>query len=421
MSEKTNKILYMALSLLIAVLFWVYVDIREGSTSTQEYKNIPVEFIGETDSLANRGLMLTEGGDTTVDLKLRGPRLVMSNLNTGDIRLQADLSNISNPGQYTRTFEIYYPDNVDRSQISVEYQSLFQVTVQVTAMSTKTIPVTVSVVGEVVEPYVYRAERREIDPIELVISGREEDIDSVEEARVVVDLTGSTTTVEREYEYELLDGDGNVVENSGIRASAKRVNVTVPIFLMKDLKLDLNITDAPGSRLEDVNVEISPVSAITVAGDEASLDGKDTIVLGGEIDLSSYMSDAEFTVPISMPANCDNLSGITEATISIKFKDYLTTKTFALSSSNITTRGVSGNQTASIITSSLDVIVRGRAEDLEDITEDNIRIVADLTEYNDDGTYTVPASVLVDGNDQVGAVGGPYTVTVKLTRGGAAP
>ena len=73
MSDKTNKLLYIGLSLLIAVIFWFFVDSEQGHNTTQTYYNIPVEFIGETDTLPSRGLMLTTGADATVDLELRGP------------------------------------------------------------------------------------------------------------------------------------------------------------------------------------------------------------------------------------------------------------------------------------------------------------------------------------------------------------
>jgi len=132
----------------------------------------------------------------------------------------------------------------------------------------------------------------------------------------------------------------------------------------------------------------------------------------GDIDLSAWMNDTERTFDIRIPANCENISGITTATISIEFVD-LAIKPFTVS--NITLRGLSEGQQAEIITASLNVMLRGSAEDLELITEEDIRIVVDLSDRNDNGTYTVPATIYVDGYDQVGAVGGPYVVAVELT------
>lgn len=411
MSERISKVLYMILSLLISVLFWLYVDNQQGNLVTESYYNIPVEFIGETDSLVNKGLMLTGGGDASVSLRLSGPRLLMSDLDKSDIRIQVDLSNISASGQYTRTFSIDFPDNVDRSKIDVEYQSISSVTVQISALTTRTIPVDVTVVGAVKEPYIFRSEQLVVEPKEITISGSEENVEAVDAVRVMVDLSGYTSTMEKEFVYALLDENGAEIDKSTVRASDKKVTVTAPIYMTKTLDLSVKLKESAGSRLENVRWEIRPAGSITVVGDEASLEGKRDIVLG-EIDLSTLISDTELTFDIRTPANCENISGITSAAVSVKFVD-LAIKPFTVS--NITARGLSEGQQVEIITASINVMLRGSSEDLEQITEEDIRIVVDLIDRNDKGIYTVPATIFVDGYDDVGAVGGPYAVAVELT------
>ena len=64
----------------------------------------------------------------------------------------------------------------------------------------------------------------------------------------------------------------------------------------------------------------------------------------------------------------------------------------------------------------LGVTLRGTSTALARVNEENLRVVADLTNVSDaDGVYTVPATVYVDGLD-VGAVGS-YQVTVRLSGG----
>ena len=194
MSEKANKVLYIALSLLIAIVFWLYVDDVQGSKISETHYRIPIEFIGAEDTLPNRGLMLTEGEDITIDLKLSGPRILISGLDKSDIRIQVDLTNISAVGTYTLNYEILFPDNVDRSRISREYASRSMVTVKIEELYTKTVPVEVSVSGEVADGYIYMAERLVLDPANLVVSGREKDVEKVAAARIKLDLTGATSS-----------------------------------------------------------------------------------------------------------------------------------------------------------------------------------------------------------------------------------
>lgn len=401
MSERANKALYIALSLLIAVVFWLYVDDVQGSAITETYYRVPIEFIGAEDTLPSRGLMLLEGEDITIDLKLSGPRILISGLDKDDIRIQVNLSNISAVGTYTLNYQLLYPDDVDSTKITRDWASRTMVTVEVVELYTKMIPVEVAATGEVAENYIYMAERLVLDPVTLTVSGREEDVDQVASARINLDLTGVSSSISRKFDYDLLDADGNVVEVEGIRVSDNQVQVDAPIYLIKTLDLTVKFKESPGSMLEDVEWKLEQ-NTIEVAGDAASLENKEDILLG-EIDLSSLLSDTEMVLDISLPAGTVNISGFTTTTLTISFSDDLATK--ALSVSNISAVGLSEGQSFDRLTNSVEVVLRGPADILDQVTAEDVRIVVDLEEYTSNGTYSVPAQVLVDGYDNVGAVG----------------
>ena len=71
---------------------------------------------------------------------------------------------------------------------------------------------------------------------------------------------------------------------------------------------------------------------------------------------------------------------------------------------------------AEIMSESLDVVIRGTEEQLAQLAAENIRAVADLTDYKEStGPYMVPAKIYVDGFIDVGAVG-DYQISVNLQR-----
>lgn len=414
MSEKGNRILYLALSLLLAIVFWLYVDDWLGSTTTKELTGIPVEFIGAEDTLPSRGLMLTEGEDTTMDVKLSGPRTVISGLDKNDLIIQVNLTNVTAVGtfSYPWTWDVVIAGNLrDKSGISLEKASLSTVTFQVSPLYSKQVPVSVNVNGEVADGHIYMAERLAADPSVLTLSGKEEDVDQVESARIAVDLTDANATLQREFAYELLDADGNVVENDKIRVSDRRVLVTAPVYIVKDLALKVKFKESPGSREENIRWDLE-YDTITVAGEPASLENVNEILLD-EIDLSKVLSDDGLEpLEIGIPAGCVNLSGFTTTKISIRFRG-LDTRTFT--ATNITAVNISEGQIFSKMTNSVDVMLRGPASELDQVTPEDIRIVVDLAEFYSNGTFSSPAIVLVDGHDQVGAVGEPCTVAFKIT------
>lgn len=408
MSEKANKILYVVLSLLLAIIFWLYVDTANGNTMRQSFTNVPIDFIGAEDTLPSRGLMLASGGDATLDLTISGPRSVISNLRPGDIRAQVNLTSINATGTYSLNWTPSTPDNVNNSDITIEKYSRQTVTVQVTALYSKEIPVSADVIGTVEEPYVYMADRVVKEPAVLTLSGLQDNVDPVASARVVVDITGATDTIQQEYSYELLDADGNVLEVQDVRFSEQKVNVTVPIYMMKTLDLKVDFKESPGSRLANVNWKLEP-ETITVTGDPLSLETIDGISLG-EVDLSTLYADDEKDLEIKLPAGCENSSGYKTTHLSIRFHG-LTTRSFTVT--NIQSIGTSESQRFDPITTVMDVVLRGSEEDLAQVTPEDIRIVVDLREISSDGTIQPPATVLVDGYSEVGAVG-TYTVTGKI-------
>lgn len=409
MNEKANKVLYIALSLLIAILFWLYVDDELGSKITETYSRIPIEFIGAEDTLPSRGLMLAEGEDMTIDLKLSGPRLLITSLDKSDIRVEVDLTNISAVGPYTLNYQIRFPDEVDSTKISREWASRSAVTVRVAELFTKEVPVEVTVTGEAMDGYIYMSERLTVDPATLTVSGREEDVSQVASALVHLDLTDASSTISRSFDYELLDAEGNVLDIEGIQVSENQVQVEAPIYLVKTLDLTVKFRESPGSTLDDIKWKLER-NTIEVAGEAASLENKEDILLG-EIDLAALLSDTEMVLDIALPAGAVNLSGFTTTTLTITFSDSLATKSLAVT--NISAIGLSEGQSFDRLTNSVEVVLRGPADIIEEVTEEDVRIVVDLTEYTSNGTYSVPGIVLVDGFDNVGAVG-TYPVACKI-------
>ncbi len=412
MREKVIKILYMALSLLLAVMFWLYVDDYLGNTTSETFSDIPITFIGADDTLPNRGLMLVGGQDETIDLRLSGPRTVISNLKARDFTVRVSLNNINAVGTYPLEYDIKLPDFVNGSDVSIDWTSRSTVTVQVGTMYSRNIPVNVDVVGEVADGYIYMADQLKAEPAELTLRGKAEDVDHIASARIVVDLTDANATIQRSFDYELLDAEGNVVENDGsIRIANRQVEVTAPVYATKELPLTVRIKESPGS-LEDYTSSCTlDVDTVTLAGEPAGLETMTEIVLG-EVDLSTLLSDTEIPFDIPIPAGCVNLSGVSTVNLSVRFKRNLEIKTFSVT--NISAVGLADGQRFSKLTNSVDVQIRGLAGSMEELTAENIRIVVDLTKYVDNGTYSVPAAVYVDGNDKVGAVG-TYTVACKIT------
>ena len=216
------------------------------------------------------------------------------------------------------------------------------------------------------------------DQDSITVSGEQLAVANISHALVTVDISGATESFSTVSEFQLIDYNGEVIENSTFRTSVETVEVNVPILMIKELPLEIDFTESPGSTLEDVVVDIDP-KAITVSGDSRSIGRLERVVLT-EIDLSKLTGDTSFTVPIPVPSGSTSVSGETEATVSIQFKDSVATQVFE--ASNISYVNEPEDSTVTVVSNALEVTLRGPAAELADVTDHNIRVVGDLTDIS---------------------------------------
>ncbi len=407
--SKSQKGIYVVISILIAVVFWLYVDNLGANESEIRLYNIPVTFVGENEELADRGLLLTSGGDTTIDLQLQGRRQVIFKINKSNIKVLADVRNITSTGAQMLDYTLSYPSNVSPSSVTIASASMYKIPVEVGKLYSKNIQIVTEVSGSL--PDGYMLHECTLSPETLTISGTEEAVNRVDHALVNVELNGATTSYSEYLSYQLIDTQGNPVEQSLLRCSEDKVRVEVPIVTLKELPLSVEFAESNGSRAADISYDISPEN-ITISGDETTLEKLDELVVA-QIDLSQVLGDDTLEYEIPLPGGCSNESGTDTAKVSIRFKN-MQTQTY--SCSNISFANVPEGYSVAAVTKNIDVTLRGSAAALAKINANNVRIVVDLGDLTTaSGTYTAKAKVYVDGAEDVGAIG-TYQVGYRLSR-----
>ena len=407
--SKSQKAIYVVISVLVAVVFWLYVDNLGANESDIRLYNIPVTFVGENEELAERGLMLSSGGDTTIDLRLQGRRQVISKINKNNVKIFVDVRNISTTGIQILDYTISYPSNVSPTSVTVVSASMYKITVEVGELHSKTVQIITDIKGSVADGYMLH--ECTVSPETLTISGTEEDVEQVDHALVEVTLNNATASYSEYLTYNLIDTQGQIVDQSKLRCSEDKVRVEVPVVTLKELPLSVEFMESSGSRETDISYDISPKS-VTVSGEESTLDKLDEIVVA-QIDLSRVLGDDTLEYEIPLPGGCTNESGTDKVRVTIKFKN-MQTETYECS--NISFANVPDGYSATAITQSVDVTLRGKQTELDKIGSKNIRIVADLGGLSTaSGTYTTRAKVYVDGTDDVGAIGA-YQIGYRLQK-----
>lgn len=405
MKSKRRKVFYILLSVLIASMVWFYVNNSEEVRINVH--SVPVEFLNEDTTLADKGLMLVNGEeDVTVDLQLKVPRRLMFNFDTSQIRLVSDLSSITYAGKQSVTFNILFPSSISTRDVSVESPTVRTVQVEIGELQKRNIEIRYKVIGNVAEGYIAGAVQ--LNPAELQIRGQQADIMQVSYAQVMLNIENATSTVVELLDYQLYDYTDQPITNKNIHPTSEQIQVTMPVMTVKDVPLKINFVETAGSRLESFTWSLSH-NSITLSGDASQIASIDEIELG-TLALEDLRADEVFNYDIPIPEGVNNLSGITSVTLTIGASNVETREVEATSFSY---ENFNGSGEVTIVTSSLPVTLRGTAADLAVISDRQVRVIADLSDIAaDSGSYTVPARIVVDGYD-IGAVGS-YEVTVRI-------
>ena len=407
------KSLYMLLAIVAAVSMWFFVDEFGYNGGPHPAKvtisDIPIHYNGEA-GLAERGLMLLEEETSaTLDLTIVGARRQVVQLQREDIRVSVNLIEVENAGVQTVDYRITFADR-RFSESMITERSISDATVNISELHSKTVEIHCELSGNVAEGY--SAGQLELSQETLEIRGEPDVIDPVAYAKVILDLGENTMeTVSQELEFLYFDENHQPVSGYGIHPTVEHVTARLPVYVTKQLRLVMDFREAPGVRESNLVYEIKP-KTITVSGDAGQLRNVDTIVLG-EMDLLALRSSANYNYvyPIIIPEGCQNLSGVTQATLEIDFKD-LSTATVA--ADQITYTNLPQGKRVEILTQELPVRIFGTSPDVDAVTKEHISAVANLNNYSAaSGTYTVPAAVTVNAPGDVG-VAGTYTVQVTI-------
>ena len=411
---KDSKGLYVAISILLAIIFWLYVRAENDIPMENVVRGIPVQIANE-DVLESRGLMVSEVEPAAINITFEGSSSVVPRLNRNNVTVSVDVARITSEGSYDLTYTVAMPTNLNTTGGSgiTRSSNVESIRVTVVPLYTREISIEGTFVGEVADGY--QAGELEITPETVTISGEESVVNQV--ARAVVEVGGDalTETYTGDLPITLLDRDGNVIEDDRISLSVDTALVILPVQVVRDVPLTVNLIPGGGISQEDIDryvkVEIDPAT-ISVAGSAEDLEAITSISLG-DIDLSTVLTTASVERNIEIANELTNISGVSRATVTITIEG-LEMRTVDVS--NFELRNVSAGYHADIVTQSIDIQIRGPRESLDQISPSQILVVGDLTDIvSATGRYTVPARVYLNGPDDVGVVG-EYTVTVQVTR-----
>ena len=395
------------LNILMSVLLAVLLD----PSQTSWFYHVPVEITGST-VLTRQGLTVANLSQSTVDLRIEGPASVLDSLSRSrkDLSVTLDVSKCTE-GENKLVYTPNWPVNINTDSIVTIDRDPETITVTVEKLYTSSFNVEFQLKGTVADGY--QAGTPAINPETVVVSGPAEQVSRVKKVVAVLETEDLDQRFAGDLTLILLDENGEQITDAEVTLDSPTAYVVLPVVVVKDVPLTVNFQPGGGATIDDITYEINPKS-LMVSGAESDMESLSEISLGS-VDLSKVVGTNTFTFPIDLDASLENVTGSTSATVTVTVNG-LDTRSFDVD--NIQMVNIPDGYQVTLATQVRTVKVRGKQEDLNNIDASQLSIVADLSDVDFTGLYSVPASkvkVYLNADSSVGVIG-DYTVVVNVSR-----
>jgi len=408
LSKISTKAFYIVFAIIVSVALWLYVEITENDMQTRE---IPVEIVlRNLDVLNDRGLLVSSIMTENLTITFEGPLVEINRLMSGHVTAEVNLANIPSAGPHVLDYDIIWPQSVNANAISIRGSSADRVTLLIDRIYDRQIEVHVNYTGGtasqdlVIEP-------AEFDPHVITVRGPEEIISQISHVVVPILRENLSSSITDDFPFVLIDMEGqelDITGNESVILSHETIRVTIPIRLMKSVPLFVELSHGTTTSQANTTVRTTP-EFVTISGEPEVIRNLNQIMLG-TIDMQSFGLSTTRTFPIIIPNNLTNLSGESEAMVSV---EVLGQGIAFRSVNNLQVINVPTGHRYEIVTQSIDVRVRGLEADLTAITPMNLRVIADLTDVGT-GTTSVIARAYIHGIETSVEPIGEYRIVVTI-------
>ena len=406
-----SRIFWVIIALLASLTLWVYVIGQETEEYKRTFPGVKLELVGEDILLNSRNMVITDLNTSTVTVEISGPRRIVGSWSSDDLTAQVDVSKLTQSAFTSLQYTVKFPDGTDTSGVKTKSKTPETVNFMVSAQTKKIIPVVGSFEGSVAEGFT--AETPEFEPSNITVFGPETYLKNISRAWVEFEKGDVSSTYSVDVGYQLQDEEGEECSTIGLSFSDDTVRATLRVLAVKEVPLTVDLIANGGATSANTKISIEPES-ITLAGDTSILSALNRISLA-TIDLGDFESTFGSEYRIIYDDGLKNLSGITEAKVSIEIVG-LETRSYAVQQENMSCINVTEGYSAEVLSENLVVKLRGPKEQLEQVRGENIRVVADLKDFNTSvGQYMPPVKISVDGFPELGAMG-DYTISIEIRK-----
>lgn len=409
-----NKKLLLLLSLVLSFMFWLI----SSDNIAKRIDDVPLSY-SLSDSVS-KDLKIFGNDIDSVTVSVKGKRVVIDMLSSGDLSATVDLSAVTGPTTQKFPITLRNAANLGYEIEKIEPDSI---SLMIDHMAKKSV--------DVVSNFTYSPEGYYVDndlPSTIEISGPESVVNSIEAAYFSGEVNSpDASTVTNNYTVKFYDSrditDPQTKEISGeyITTSFQNIDVTFRYLKINEAVPFVIKYGASSVKLSSDYYSVSP-STISIAGPENLITGDNAISnlsinIGSLSQYKNQIYNLKFNTKDILGSEFVNKSdGVETIKVQLDFSS-LNTETFDVPSSSITVKNVPEGYSYKA-PSTFAVTAVGSYDALERISASDFTVVYDFAEAQAtaDNYIDVPVSVTINTSGLCWVYRSSETVSVRLTQ-----
>ncbi len=301
-----SKTAMKVISLLMATILWGYVIWETNPVIKPTIGNVPVQMLN-TDSMEEKGLIILNPQDYTVDVKVQGKKKDAGNIKAGDIRVTADLEGCGE-GEAVLELNVRTPENVSVVEVTPNKIVLNIDRITESEKEVRVIPDSPLPADAEIGSVTAEAEK-------VTVKGASTLVASVAYVSASIP-TASMIDGESTQTASLIPVDAQGVQVTGVNVIPKTTEVSTTVYYTKTVPL---IVETSGEPAAGKTASISVRENVTVRGRRNTI--RNLSEIKGSVDISGMSESGSVAVRLELPGGVSLARGETDIEASIVIND----------------------------------------------------------------------------------------------------
>ena len=271
MKSQKNNMWMKILSVVIAVLIWLFVANTNDPVVTKRFYSIPVKVMNE-DALTKRGYAYEILDGEEVNITVKGKSSIVRSMGISDFQAIADFSKLSK----VDAVPIDVTAKKYSDQLDITLGTTNTMKIKKDEVVTISVPVNVTAKGDPAEGYAVG--RVTSTPNLIKVSGPENLLSSAKEIRATVSVDGISHDVTATDKPVLYDEEGKKIISNQIEFDTASIGIYIELWKTKTVDVKLSYTGEPAKNYHLVSFDYEP-KQITIAAPDDMLESLDSITL----------------------------------------------------------------------------------------------------------------------------------------------